>query len=346
MVVVGNTNEALASAMAFCARDVISNNSSRRSPVPPPQLIAFFNKQTPEQGSHRLPSEAISSLQNAILFLGPSIDDYQQILANALQLLSRISKNDGTDYGDPMLHTSIDFGTESGFKTMQSLSVCRNRFSFLGLNLNTSKLADTGGFLLSREKADDWGNKLQTLLDGDQLSAAVTMDIRTHLAMLQANSLPRSRGVLGEKDIWAITDTIKDGMHIDNGDGMLLEYQFNYNDPFGGCDPLLCPSSGMILSSPTSAQIQAQSEANDAYAAAYSAMIGSGMDPLSSICMATSVKAAFRELGMTNGDGTFCPPSYSWNTIDLIAERSIKAGQSMRQEDGLARKLYKEFGYR
>mmetsp|Transcript_16021 Transcript_16021/g.29048 ORF Transcript_16021/g.29048 Transcript_16021/m.29048 type:complete len:235 (-) Transcript_16021:32-736(-) len=234
---------------------------------------------------------------------------------------------------------------------MQSLSNTRDRFSFLGLSLKTNlSRADDGRFLLSRENADEWGNQLQTLLDGSESSAAVTMDIRTHLAMLQANSLPRSRGALGgEKgDIWAITDTIQDGMHVDNGDVMLLEYQFDYTNPFGGSDPLSCPSTGSIIPSPTSSSYstETQSEANDAYAAAYSAMVGSGMDFLQGICIATSVKAIFRELGKTDGDGIFCPPSYTWSVIDQIAEYSLKARQNIRQEDGLSRKMYKEFGYR
>lgn len=349
MVVVGNTNEALAAAMSLCARDVLSNNSQkleeRRSPIPPAQPIAFFNKQTPDQASdrqhQRLPSETVSSLQNALLFLGPSMDDDEHILANALQSLSRISDR------DPMLHTSIDFGCKEGSKTMQSLSITRDRFSFLGLSLKTdlSTPGDNGRFLLSRESADELGNQLHTLLDGFQSSAAVTTDIRTHLAMLQANSLPRSRGVLGgEKDIWAISDTPLDGMR---GDGMLLEYQFDYTNPFGGSDPLSCPSTGSIIPSPTSSCYSSDtSEANDAYAAAYSAMVGSGMDFLQGICIATSVKAIFRELGEIDGDGIFCPPSYTWSVIDQIAECSLKARQNIRQEDGLSRKMYKEFGYR
>jgi len=361
MVVVGNTDEALAAAMALCTRDVLSNNSQkledRRSPIPPAQLIAFFNKETTTgQGSdqqQRLSSETVSSLQNALLFLGPSMDmdDYEKILAHALQLISRISQNgDGSDcYGNPMLHTSIDFGCEQGSKTMQSLSITRNRFSFLGLNLNT-KLSrpDDGKFLLSRESADEWGNKLHTLLEGSQSSAAVTMDVRTHLAMLQANSIPKSRGVLGEKDVWAIRDTIQDGIHVVNGDGMLLEYEYDYGDPFGGCDPLLRPSTGYIIPSPTSSShsFETISKANDAYAAAYSAMVGSGMDSLSSICIATSVKSVFTELGKIDGDGIFCPPSYTWSVIDQIAEYSLKARQNIQQEDGLSRKMYKELGYR
>ena len=350
MIVVGSTNEALGSAMAYCASDVLRSDNAaedRRSPVPPPQLIAFFNKPSLEESPSqqlRLPSETVSSLQNALLFLGPSMDDYEQILANSLQLLTRISQTDASnDYEDPMLYSSIEFGSKDGANTMQSLSLVRNRFSFLGLNVNTVPTRqDEGRFVMSREEADAWGNKLQTLLDGDHSSAAVTMDIRTHLAMLQANSLPRSRGVLGDKDVWAITDTIEGELHVDNGCGTLMEYQFNYNDPFGGCDPLMCQSTGYTASG---YNVATHREANDAFAAAYSTLMGLGINPMNSICIATSVKAIFNELGRTDEGGVYCPPPYSWNTIDRIIERTHEAEQSIKLEDGLPRKLYKEFGY-
>ena len=348
LVVVGSYVEALAAAMSFCARDQLrSSNPSGdqqrlKSPIPPAQPIALFNQPPLEQ---KLSSDTISSLKNAIMFLGPSsLDNYEQVLANALQLLSRISDE------DPMLHTSINFGCDDGAKTMQSLYSTRDRFSFMGLNLNThTSQPDDGRFILSRESADEWGNKLATLLDGSQSSAAITMDIRTHLALLQANSIPRSRGVLGEeKDVWAIKGTIDGGVHVDNGDGMLMEYKFDNENLFGGCDPLLCPSTGSIIPSPISSGYIGthQTVNNDAYAAAYSAVVGSGMDPLHGICVATSVKAVFQELGSTDESGTFCPPAYTWSTIDGIVEYSLRALGSVQQEVGLPRKMYKEFGYR
>ncbi|KAL7475218.1 hypothetical protein ACHAW6_001144 [Cyclotella cf. meneghiniana] len=346
LVIVGNTNEALGAAMAVCARDVIldgPDSTDRSSPIPPPQPIAFYSKHAPWQELERekqqsMSFDTISSIQNAVLFLGPSLDDYEQILANSLQLFSRVDV-----YKDcKILHTSIEFGSEDGSQAMQSLSMNQSKFSFLGLNLNPCKQSnpEDGNFKMSREIAYDWGNKLQSLLVGrDRSSAAVSMEICAHLAMLQANSLPRCRGALGEKDKWAITDRIQGGMHVEHGDGMLFEYQFNYNDPFGGCDPLICPSVGYIVPSvPSICGADTQKGANDAYASAYSVMVGLGMDGLSSMCVATSVKSLFIELGR--------PPSYTWNNIDEIVKRGIKSFQSVRREDGLPRKMYKKFGYK
>ena len=176
------------------------------------------------------------------------------------------------------------------------------------------------------------------------------MDVRTHLAMLQANSIPKTNGVLGENDIWAIRGTKQDEFLIENiHDGILLDYNYDYSDPFGGCDPLLRPSNGYIVPSPTDAvkvNDETLTKANDAYAAAFSAVMGSGLDPLSSICIATSVKAIFIEQGVIGDNGVFCPPSYTWNTIDGIAEYTLQSTNAIRKEDGYPRKIYREFGYK
>jgi hypothetical protein len=324
LVVAGTIHEALGAAMARCARDVMLHPEliDRTSPIPLAQPIAFYNT---NQSKERLTSETIASLQNGIQFLGPNLDNYEQILSNSLHLLSRV------DGDEPMLYTSVEFGTETGARQMKALSMVQSRFAFMGLNLNTNDI-------MSREDADHWGSKLQSLFDGAKISsAAISMDVRTHLAMLQSNSLPRCRGVLGDKDRWAIQGAINGGVHIDSCDGLMFEYQYNYNDPFGGCDPLLCPSMGYIVPIASAGQGLSR-EASSAYAAAYSTNVGLGLDHLSSICIATSVKSVFAELGR--------PPVYSWKTIDDIVQRSAQVGKNIRREDGLPRKMYKEIGYR
>jgi hypothetical protein len=340
IIVVGSIYEGLGAAMATCAQDVLLNSKvfERNSPVPPAQPIVFCNN-IPDDGQNskqKLSSETIASLQNAIMFLGQNHDGYQQILTDSVQLLSRIDNSK-----TPMMYTSIDFGTERGSRELQSLSMIKNILcSFIGLHLNTENLISQSNderFIMSREQAELWGNKLQSILvdEGNLSSAAVTMDIRTHLAMLQSNTLPRCKGVLGERDVWAISDA----MHTtnENGDGMLFEYNYNYNEPFGGCDPLMCPSMGYIVPCAGFSKTFTNKE-NGAYAAAYSATVGSGLDKLSSLCIATSIRSLFGSIGR--------PPVYSWKTIDEIVERSIEAGQSTRREDGVPRKMYKDFGYR
>jgi len=350
ILVVGNTDEALGSAFASCARDVLTNSitGEQTSRVPPAQPVAFFiNKETSSEQQQGLSSETVASLQNALLFLGPTLDDYEQILAHSLQLLTRISNDANDKYGDPMLYTSIQFGQEVGSKAIDSLILTRDRYSFLGLNLCTAS-----DHSWTRERADEWGNKLHALLASNPTvsSAAIAIDVETHLAFLQANSLPKARGVLGtDNDVWGIKGMIQDGLLVDNSDGLLVEYDYDYSDPFGGCDPLLRPSIGYVVPSSITSGISCPEtvvdRSNDAYAAAYATLVGLGMDAVSSMCIATSIKAVYREYGQADDAGMYHPPTYTWSTIDEIVDASRGALQSVRQEDGLPRKMYREFGY-
>ena len=353
LIIADSTSACLGAAMALCAKDELLNSSDDKSrpPVPPSQMIAFFNEPSDDQHQQRaLSSVTVSSIQNAIYYLGESTDNTEQMLSHALQLTSRINRSsDGNDVS-PMLHMSLHSKDKSKF---DALSMTRNRFSFVGLHVQTNLTpsSDDGRIILPRDEAEELGNKLQSLLDGDsQLpsSAAVTMDIRTHLAMLQANSLPRSRGVLGtNSDVWAMSDFIKDGLHADNEDSILFEYNYDYSDPFGGCDPLLRAGNAYSISTSSSEYIKEfnKKEVNGAFSAAYTALVGSGMDAVSSICIANGVKRAFHRLGSFDGI-TYQPPTYNWKTIDLIVELSRTASERVATVNGLARKIYKEYGYR
>lgn len=354
LIIAGSTSECLGAAMALCAKDELLNSSGNQSrpPVPPSQMIAFFNELSDDQQQQQraLSSATVSSIQNAIYFLGESTDNMEQLLSHALQLMSRINPSSDSSDLSPMLHTSLHANDKSKFA---ALSMTRKRFSFVGLQVKTDLITSTddGRVILPRDNAEELGNKLQTLLDGDSqspLSAAVTMDIRTHLAMLQANSLPRSRGALGtNRDVWAMSDCIKDGIHADNEDSLLFEYKYDYDDPFGGCDSLL-RAENVYSISPADAEYLKEfnkQEVIGAFSAAYTALMGSGMDPISSMCIANSIKRVFHKLGSTDGTH-YEPPTYSWNTIDLIVEHSRTASQLVVTTNGLARKMYKEYGYR
>ncbi len=335
--------------MALCAKEELLDNgrdNERRSSVPPPQLIAFFN--TPSDGNdqqQKVSSDTVSSLQNAIYFLGESTDNTEQMLAQALQLTSRINRYENNDDSSSLIiHTSLHSDDKTKF---DALAMMRNRFTFMGLHIKTALAAsnlDDGRVILSRDDAEELGNKLQTLLDGESQSsssAAVTMDIRTHLAMLQANSLPRSRGVLGTKDVdvWAISDCIKDGFHVDNEDSLLLSYEYDYSDPYGGCDPLLRARNGYCVSPNPSNNVHDAFSAKDAFSAAYTLLMGAKIDPVSSLCIANGVKRVFSSHHHSS-------PPYSWKTIDQIVQYSRIASNSVAEVNGLARKMYKEYGYK
>ena len=336
--------------MALCAKEQLLANGrdhERSSSVPPPQLIAFFN--TPSDGDdqnqqrqQKVTSDTLSSIQNAIFFLGESTDNTEQVLAQALQLTSRINRYENNDDSSSLIiHTSLHSDDKTKF---DALAMTRNRFTLMGLHIKTALTASNGDgrVILSRDDAEELGNKLQTLLDVESQSsssAAVTMDIRTHLAMLQANSLPRSRSVLGTKDVdvWAISDCIKDGFHVDNEDSLLLAYEYDYSDPYGGCDPLLRARNGYWVSPNPSKNVHECSK--DAFGAAYTVLMGAKMDPVSSMCIANGVKRVFSSHHHSS-------PPYSWETIDQIVQYSRIASNSVAEVNGLARKMYKEYGYK
>eukprot|EP00985_Skeletonema_marinoi_P026987 scaffold21415_cov80-Skeletonema_marinoi.AAC.1 len=85
--------------MALCAKDELLNSKDDKSrpPVPPSQMIAFFNELSDDDQQQRraLSSGTVSSIQNAIYFLGEptSTDNTEQMLSHALQLTSRINQS-------------------------------------------------------------------------------------------------------------------------------------------------------------------------------------------------------------------------------------------------------------
>ena len=345
-----SAHEAIAASLSLAAMSALADNDARaaderrrKSPIPDPQKVAFFPAAEGDDSPsppRRLTSDTISSLQNGLLFLGPTLEGYERVLANALQLMERIGETNAAFY------TSVGFADERAVAAFESIELARRRFSFMGLNLKTARSTTEGDGtrIMSRETGDEWGNRLAVLL-ADQQSAAVTMDVRTHLALLQANSLPKTRGVLGERDYWAIRDAVQGGLLVESpSGGVMFEYEYDYSDPFGGCDPLLRPSKGYSVESESDEKYIGHEMINDSFAVAYSCAVGGGLDPLSSLCVANAVRSAFSTLGSEDG-GDYIPPSYSWHVVDRIVDRTINARSSLRVEDGAPRRMYREFGY-
>ena len=382
MLVVGTESAALGASMALCAREILLQPQQQRSEIPPAQLVAFCNSASSDDSS---PSSSLSlslssnetsitsnktstaggDLQTALLLGqyqtkpnniggGPSVTEYQQMFTDINGFFSSIYDNEN-DYGKPILHTIIGTHSHGSLSPVVLLDpTVRNSVFFSGYDFY-APLSSDGSFggsaklMLERESAVQAGKMLERLLmDGDTKPfAAVTMDYPTHLSLLQSNTLPKTRGILGEytdNDYWVLRDTIFNGLRIDdNGDGVLLEYSYDYANPFGGSDPLACPSMGYVLPSPLPPDTQRSSSsnslqpANEALAAAYTAMKGYGMDPVAALCIANSVRAVFLDDPQV---------SYSWDTIDKIVSYSQTVRQGIQQEDGLPRKRYREFGYK
>jgi hypothetical protein len=357
MIVVGDANAALGAGLALCVMDVLRQTEGFDSkPLPPAQLLAFFNLNPGQSNSNDMDHY----LQTGLLFgqhqssdtilRYPTGDDYQDMFVNMDQFLSMIYA-DATQYDKPILYISLKEDTTTiSNNVIQSLvnPKIRDNISFLGIGLkNNLNEFESGNLILSKEEAISLGNNLNEVLHcsstrHSSLKATIVSDLPTHLAMLQANSLPKSNHVLD--DCWVVHTDMKDGSTI------LFEYQFDYSNPMGGTDPLLCSAYGYTIALPgddiKSLDKESLSKSKDAFAAAYSAMLGSGMDPLSSLCVATSVKAVFMEMEHKDLDFPTCSPSYNWETVMKVAEYSRKSRQIIQREDGLSRKLYREFGYK
>ena len=374
VIVTGNAYAALGAAMALCTRDLLRQSfGEERPPVPPAQLVALCQYEYTGNDNTEISPLLESSLQDALLFgqydffsdsaaeeENSAINNYQQVFSNVNDFLGCIYA-DENEYGKPIIHTKIGNNKHSNVSGSEKLLLnesIRNSISFLGLDIDMDfvRMDDVSDerTILSKDDAIEWGDKIQTILHDGKTDAAVTMDISTHLAMLQANRLPKCKGALGQHDVWAIKGDIKEGLNIDTGDCMLFEYQYDYQNSFGGTDPLLCLSYGHMIDS---SSIPAQSDhfnnqvnANDAYAAAFTALRGSGMDPISSLCVAASVKTlfwTFDSVGVGRGDCQFDNTiAYTWDVIEKIAHYSHQGRLKIIHEDGTPRKKYKEFGYK
>jgi hypothetical protein len=355
MIVIGNPSAALGAGLALCSMDVLRQKEGfdRRKPIPPAQLLAFYNVNQDESNHSK---DIDNNLQTCLLFgqyrssdaiqRFPTLDEFQDIFGKIDQFLSMIYA-DSSQYDSPILHTTLNHDIMTTDDIIQSLvdPKIRNGISFLGMDVKANVIdTESAHVILSKDEAILLGDTLNKAINHStgqhSLKAAVISDLQTHLAMLHANSLPNSKDMMD--DCWIVHNDMKDGSSL------LFEYQFDYNNPMGGTDPLLCVSYGYSVSPPveniSTVPKEVISRSNDALAAAYSAMIGSGMDPLSSLCVATSVKAVYIE--MESKDNSFCTPSYSWETVMKVADYSRKARQTINRDDGKSRKMYKEFGYK
>ena len=173
------------------------------------------------------------------------------------------------------------------------------------------------------EVAQRCGCMLQEIVDAfggreSQPSMAIMLDLPLHLSMLQANSLPKSMSA--HEDSFLCRDT---------QNTYLVDYQYNYNDPFGGTDPLLCPSREITISA--AGNVKVGTGNGFASAAAYTALRGNEVHKIPAACIASSVQAVIDE-------GT----RHDVSRIAKLAEEVENAAI----EQPVMRSRYIEFGYK
>ena len=377
MIVLGQEEAALGAALALAARDILRDQSSSSSSLvlPPSQPVALISISGGTDTSNTEGESCKSQLDDALLFdvypsaQFPSEEEYQRIFSDIQCAHARDDDNlNANGTSNPIIHFTMGhpYAASSSAAITTILRILSNDFnipshsSFLGFHLDTSQemqldntLHDCERLILPKENAMQWGKILQNILDTASSPVGITMDLATHLSMLQANRLPRSKDILN--DAWAIFSTgttvpsFTDDPQTVGGSSicssMILEYLYDYDNPFGGLDPLLCLNKGCLIPSPI-AEIPMTEyskgkirKANEAHACAYTAMRGSGMDNITALCVANSVKVVFLEMS-DNG------PSYTWDIVERIADYSRLTRQNVLQEEGTSRKKYKEFGYK
>jgi hypothetical protein len=187
---------------------------------------------------------------------------------------------------------------------------------------------DTGNQMVAPETAQSVGALLQEIVYAHKdTRIAMTLDLPLHLALLQANVLPKtphhnSFHVLCGPSSTSSTESI------------VVEYCYDWNNPFGGTDPLACPSKEICLKTKRDYKARASTQVQ---AGAYTALTGSGASIVDSVGIAASVAAVMAEQS--------CLTEYSPDAIHDIVNHYL--GRTEASEgSGILRQKYIEFGYK
>ena len=229
---------------------------------------------------------------------------------------------------DPVLHVIIEGAGAA--RPLLSPSIA-SQVSFLGIEPIVPPQARQMEMVLP-EVAQRCGSMLQEIVNAFgshecQLSMAITLDLPLHLSMLQANSLPKSR--TAHKDSFLCRDT-KNARDL-----ILVDYQYDYDNPFGGTDPLSCPSREISISPAGDASAGGISN-GFASAAAYTALRGNGVPALAAACIASGV-------GVVVDEGY--PLRHDISTVERIAALAEEAKRAAIEQP-ILRKRYIDFGYK
>ena len=329
---------ALGATLALSARDLLRGSeqteSSSQSPLPCQPVIALLatTGADKDDASH-VEAELEATLResgavSSAIFVQntegryPSIEQYGEVISQCAV--------------EPVLHVIIE-GVGAA-RPLLSPSIA-SQVSFLGIEPIVPQQARQMEMVLP-EVAQRCGSMLQEIADAFgshecQPSMAMTLDLPLHLSMLRANSVPKSR--TAHKDSFLCRDT------KNIGDFILVDYQYDYNNPFGGTDPLSCPSREITISlagdisAGDSTGADFGSTGNGfASAAAYTALRGKGVPGLAAACIASAVGVVFDE---------GYPLRHDTSTVERIATLAEKAKRAAIEQPTL-RKRYIDFGYK
>lgn len=187
--------------------------------------------------------------------------------------------------------------------------------SCLGVQLDVS----TGTQMVPPETAHTVGNLIQEIFNSYETTPiAISLDLPLHLALLRENSLPKT----SRHNCFQV---------ICPEESICVEYKYDWNNPFGGSDPLACGSSEYRFFNSSAG------DAKGILAGAYTALIGYGLDTVSSAGIAASVGAVLASNPSM--------PDYSLETAQAILDH-YQTKLLVTEDNGVLRQKYIEFGYK
>lgn len=218
----------------------------------------------------------------------PSADDYLEVITE---------KKREKQSAKPILHIISEAGAEAPGGNGDSLPLLdqklRNSISFLGVEPILFPNEENGR--VSEKDAVHCASLLQKILDVQTEANSASVCFSPDMAAFTAldGFLPRSRAL----DSWAVRNG-PDGSHL---------YPQSTHIPASSLKELVNPTG-----------------AGNAYSAAFTALRGSGCDPIESACIATGVGAVFCEY-------SHCPP-YTWDVIERVAAASKQVETEVLEE--------------
>jgi hypothetical protein len=272
-----------------------------------------------------------------------------------------------------VLHFPMDASIAKMTTTMLTVpEMLQHPPSFVGLHVYCSNNDD------ALDSAQATGTVLQDMQrsvlppsHGSPTAAAccvVSLDLELHLALLRINALPKDPNNAAHGDSYHVL--------MPDGGSLLLDYTLDYNDPFGGADPLKCPNTREMLieTPPTTPSLQRSRRLAAAYTAirgqrrpaegsgggGSSSSANTGAPTAVSAWTAAVIAASVATIlgdddnsnnnnnGSSSVGDTVATTTTTWNMIQRAVQLSshIRNYGSKEQVSGFMRQKYKEYGHK
>lgn len=263
----------------------------------------------------------VMSDENSIAALGGSLarSALEVIEQDGKDVIPQSSFKESADVVHAVLKSKVDA------QNLLEKSNAIQPIACLGIRLSVQTKPDQ---MVAAETARSCGGLIQDILDEYESvqHIAVTLDLSMHLALLQANTLPKIR----TKTSWHVLFPLLSKKN-DSPSSIAAEYLYDWDNPFGGTDPLACPTIEYQVIDSSIGHGDP-----DVQAAAFTALQGQGLDLASSAGLAASVATIISKNQVT---------SHSLEEVLTVVEH-YKSKLDVVNDNGALRRAYIEFGYK